>query len=71
LVSPEVTKPKGETFMNDKRTPNLGALDEQGASRLVSDLLTNPDVEKAHKLRHEAFLMEMTQSGSASGVGRG
>ncbi len=49
--------------MNDKRTPNLGALDEQGASRLVSDLLTNPDAEKARRLRPEDYVMEMPQSG--------
>jgi SnoaL-like domain len=49
--------------MNDKWTPNLGALDEQGVSQLVSELLTNPDAERAHELRHEDYVMEMPQSG--------
>ena len=49
--------------MKDQRTPNLGALDEQQASQLVSELLTNPDAERAHELRHEDYVMEMPQSG--------
>lgn len=49
--------------MNDQRTPNLGALDEQAASQLISELLTNPDAERAHELRHEDYTMEMPQSG--------
>jgi hypothetical protein len=49
--------------MNDKWTPNLGALDEQGASQLVSELLTDPDAERAHELRNEDYVMEMPQSG--------
>ena len=49
--------------MNDQRTSNLGALDEQEASQLVSELLTTPDAERAHELRHEDYVMEMPQSG--------
>ena len=49
--------------MDKQRVPNLEELDEQGASRLVADLLTDPDAEKAHGLRHEDYVMEMPQSG--------
>jgi hypothetical protein len=46
-----------------EQLPNLETLDQHEASRLVSELLANPDAERAHGLRHEDYAMGMPQSG--------
>ena len=38
-------------------------MDEQQATQLVAELLTNPDAGRAHRLRQEDYVMEMPQSG--------
>ena len=38
-------------------------MDEQQATQLVAELLTDPDAERAHRPRHEDHAMEMPQSG--------
>ena len=49
--------------MNDERTPNLEALDEQEVTRFLTELTTELSAEKEYELRHEDYVMEMPQSG--------
>ncbi len=47
--------------------PDLERMDERGAVGLISELLANPDAERASALRHEDYAMEMPQSGERIG----
>lgn len=49
---------------NEKQTPDLEAMDEQAATRFLTELLSNLDPEEEYNARHpEDYVLEMPQSG--------
>jgi hypothetical protein len=50
-------------FMDDQRVPNLEEMDEQEASRFLTELLSNLSPEEEYNVRHQDYVMEMPQSG--------
>jgi hypothetical protein len=48
---------------NEQRAPNLEALDEGGATRLLAGLATRLSPQAEYEIRHEDYVMEMPQSG--------
>ena len=50
--------------MDDRRAPNLEAMDQREASRLLNELASDLSPEGEYQIRHpEAYVMEMPQSG--------
>ena len=49
--------------MDDPQVPNLEEMDEQEASHLLTELLPKLSPEEEYELRHEDYVMEMSQSG--------
>jgi SnoaL-like protein len=49
--------------MDGERVPNLEAMDEQEASRFLTELLSNHRPEEEYNVRHQDYVMEMPQSG--------
>ena len=50
--------------MEDRRAPDLEAMDERQASRLLTELASNLSPEQEYRIRHpEDYVMEMPQSG--------
>ena len=50
--------------MDDRRAPNLEAMDQREASRLLNELASDLCPEGEYQIRHpEAYVMEMPQSG--------
>ena len=43
--------------------PNLEEMDEQEAHRFLTELLSNISPEEEYNVRHQDYVMEMTQSG--------
>ena len=49
--------------MNEQGVPNLDEMNEQEASRFLTELLPKLSPEEEHEIRHEDYVMEMPQSG--------
>jgi hypothetical protein len=49
--------------MEHQRAPNLEEMDEQQAWSFLEGLMSDLGAESGYELRHEAFVMEMPQSG--------
>jgi hypothetical protein len=49
--------------MDASRVPDLEELDEQQATRFLTELFTNLSAEAEYETRHEDYVMEMPQSG--------
>ena len=49
--------------MDDQRVFNLEEMDEQEASRFLTELLSRLSPEEEYNARHEDYVMEMPQSG--------
>ncbi len=49
--------------MDEQQTPNLQSMDEQQAGQFLTQLLTELSPEAEYELRHEDYVMEMSQSG--------
>jgi hypothetical protein len=49
--------------MDGERVPNLEEMDEQEASRFLTELLSNHSPQEEYNVRHEDYVMEMPQSG--------
>ena len=57
--------------MNEQGVPNLDEMDEQQASRFLTELLPKLSAEEEYEIRHEGYVMEMPQSGERiRGAGR-
>ena len=56
---------------NERRARPLDEMDGQEAQRFLTDLYSRLNSEEEYDLRHEDYVMEMPQSGSASGAGIG
>jgi hypothetical protein len=53
-----------ELHMDDRRAPNLEAMDQREASRLLNELASDLSPEGEYQIRHpEDYVMEMPQSG--------
>ena len=51
-------------LMDDQRAPKLEAMDEQEATRLLTELTSDLSPEEEYRIRHpEDYVMEMPQSG--------
>ena len=48
---------------NEQQIPNLDEMDERQAHRFLTELYTVLSAEKEYALRHEDYMMEMSQSG--------
>ena len=49
--------------MEERRVPSLEEMNEQQASRFLTELLPKLSPEEEYELRHEDYVMEMPQSG--------
>jgi hypothetical protein len=49
--------------MDGEQVPNLEEMDEQEASRFLTELLSNHSPQEEYNVRHEDYVMEMPQSG--------
>ena len=49
--------------MNEQGVPNLDEMDEQQASRFLTELLPKLSAEEEYEIRHEGYVMEMPQAG--------
>src|ERR687895_2645888 len=49
--------------MDEHRVPNLEEMNEQEASRFLTELLPKLSPEEEHEIRHKDYVMEMPQSG--------
>jgi hypothetical protein len=49
--------------VEERRVPSLEEMDEQQASRFLTELLPKLSPEEEYELRHEDYVMEMPQSG--------
>jgi hypothetical protein len=56
--------------MDERRVRPLDEMDEQEVSHFLCELLPRLSPEEEYEIRHEDYVMEMPQSGSASGAGR-
>ena len=56
--------------MNEQGVPNLDEMDEQQASRFLTELLPKLRAEEEYEIRHEGYVMEMPQSGERIRAGR-
>jgi hypothetical protein len=52
-----------ERFMGDQRVPNLEEMEEQEASRFLTELASELSAEEEYAIRHVDYAMEMPQSG--------
>ena len=56
--------------MDDRLVPDLEAMDEQEATRLLTELASALSPEGEYQIRHpEDYVMEMPQSGALQGAG--
>jgi hypothetical protein len=49
--------------MDEQRVPNLEEMNEQGAERFRTELVSNLTAERLYEISHEDYTMEMPQSG--------
>jgi hypothetical protein len=55
--------------MAEQRVQNLEEMDKREARRFLTELLPALSPEEEYEIRHEDYVMEMPQSGSASAAG--